>query len=143
MKCFKTIQSNYKNNAALFCFPYAGGGASVFSSWKGRLPNKLNIYSFQAPGKEERISELPCTELSTLVTEAADDNIEHGIARIMLYGHSLGALVVYELLTKLELVGQNVSLALVSGRNSRYKLSKMKPISHLTETALISEFNEL
>ena len=143
MKCFKTIQSDYKNNAALFCFPYAGGGASVFSSWKGRLPSKLNIYSFQAPGKEERISELPCTELSTLVTEAADAIIEHGIERIMLFGHSLGALVVYELIKKIELVGQNVSLAIVSGRNPPQKLSKMKPISHLPDKEFISEVKEL
>lgn len=143
MRCFKTIQSNHKNNTSLFCFPYAGGGASVFSSWKGKLPSRLNIYSFQAPGKEDRISELPHNDLSTIVAEAADAIIAHNNKSIMLFGHSLGALIVYELVKKIELSGQNVSLAIVSGRNPPQKLSKMKPIAHLPDKEFISEVEQL
>ncbi len=42
----------------LFCFPYAGGGASLFRHWANRLPSEIEVYAVQLSGREDRLAEL-------------------------------------------------------------------------------------
>lgn len=83
----------------LFCFPHAGGSASAFSSWRGGVPDGLEIHAAQLPGRESRITEPPISALDELVdqlTTAIEPAIETG-ERFALFGHSAGALVAWEL----------------------------------------------
>ena len=52
----------YRQNAQvrlrLFCFSYAGGGASVFRSWANSLPREVEVCAIQLPGREYRIAGL-------------------------------------------------------------------------------------
>ena len=57
MTCFSTIVEKPGNRAALFCFPYAGSGPSVFTSWRNNILSQVNVYAYQSPGKEDRFSE--------------------------------------------------------------------------------------
>ena len=41
----------------LFCFPYAGGGASLYRSWAEPLASVAEIWSVQLPGRENRLGE--------------------------------------------------------------------------------------
>src|SRR5438128_11096986 len=41
----------------LFCFPYAGGGASLYRSWAEPLASVAEILSVQLPGRENRLGE--------------------------------------------------------------------------------------
>ena len=43
----------------LFCFPYAGGGASVFRNWLPYAAGEVEICPVQLPGREERLVEVP------------------------------------------------------------------------------------
>lgn len=55
MKDYKMIK-NYRtggNCKVLFCFPYAGGGASAYRGWIRALDNKVNICPIQLPGRRE------------------------------------------------------------------------------------------
>src|SRR5262249_17872079 len=51
----------------LFCFPYAGGGASLYRAWPENLPEHIELCAIQLPGRESRLSETPITRLSLLV----------------------------------------------------------------------------
>ena len=51
----------------LFCFPYAGGGASAFKSWNEFFSDDIELCIFQMPGREERLGEKLITDMSQLV----------------------------------------------------------------------------
>ena len=56
----------------LFCFPYAGGGASLFRTWPERLPPEIEVCAIQLPGREDRLTETPFVKLSSLIDALAD-----------------------------------------------------------------------
>ena len=81
----------------LFCFPYAGGGASMFRSWQVHLPNEIEVCPVQLPGREGRIKEPLFETLNPLVETLAEvllPGLDHSFA---FFGYSLGALIAFEL----------------------------------------------
>jgi surfactin synthase thioesterase subunit len=89
----------------LFCFPYAGGGASVFHGWRGQLPHDVEVCAIQLPGRESRMPETPYDSLPDLVPPLSAA-IEPLLDRPYLtFGHSLGALVSFELARYLRRAG--------------------------------------
>ena len=101
-KSFKPIRVSNDATIDLICFPYAGSGASIFYSWANYLNPKINIYGFQAPGKEDRISEDLIEDLNILVQNAVQE-LKQLIQRpFVLFGHSLGSVLAFEITKKLE-----------------------------------------
>ena len=85
----------------LFCFPYAGGAASVFRTWSDGLPTDVELCPVQFPGRGTRLMEPPISQLSLLVealAEALGPLLDKPFA---LFGHSLGSLVSFELARQL------------------------------------------
>jgi medium-chain acyl-[acyl-carrier-protein] hydrolase len=83
----------------LFCFPYAGGGASMFRDWPSRLPLSVEPYAVQLPGRESRLAEPPYDRMAPLVDALAD-----GLGRLLaepqpyaFAGISMGAKLALEL----------------------------------------------
>lgn len=85
----------------LFCFPYAGGRASIFRSWMDGLPSDMEICSIQLPGREERLREPPYKRLAPLVQALADAIAPYLDRPFAFYGHSMGALVSFEVAREL------------------------------------------
>lgn len=89
---------------ALICVPYAGGAATVFSSWQ-ESTDLLDIVPVQLPGRANRIAEAPVTDLATVV-----DNLERELSALdrgyALFGHSMGGLIVFELARQLRRNGR-------------------------------------
>ena len=80
----------------VFCFPNAGGGASLFARWARESPETLEILGVQLPGRENRLNEPPVTNFSRLL-EAIWQAIGPLLDRpYVLLGHSMGALVAFE-----------------------------------------------
>lgn len=80
----------------LFCFPYAGGGASVFRRWPVSLQGLAEVCPVLLPGREARFREPAFTRVESLVAalEAASfDLLDRPFA---VFGHSMGALIAYE-----------------------------------------------
>ena len=53
----------------LFCFPHAGGGASIFRLWHKFIPTTIEVCPVQLPGRENRIQEEPYTNITNLVKD--------------------------------------------------------------------------
>ena len=85
----------------LLCFPYAGGGASIFRSWPRSLPSDVQVCPIQLPGRESRLLESAFTELSSLTQTLAE--VLHPFLDLpfAFFGHSMGALVGFELARQL------------------------------------------
>jgi surfactin synthase thioesterase subunit len=81
----------------LICLPHAGGGASGFHPFAALLPRDIEMLTVQLPGRESRLSEPPFRRMAPLIdalTEAVAPLLDRPYA---LFGHSMGALIAYEL----------------------------------------------
>jgi len=84
----------------LYCIPHAGGGASAFRTWTTALPG-VEVRPVQLPGREDRIGEPPLRtahEITGPLTDALQTDLSGEWA---LFGHSMGALVGFEVLREL------------------------------------------
>lgn len=89
----------------LFCFSYAGGGASMFRGWSDGLPPRVDVWGAQLPGRENRVVEQPLRRIGPLVDALYDAITEHLDLPYAFYGHSMGALVAFELAQRLRNAG--------------------------------------
>ena len=103
----------------LFCLPYAGGGATAFRSWVAKLPAVVQLCPVQLPGREMRLSETLCTRLNPLV-DAMDRELRPWLdIPYAVFGHSMGALLAFEWVRKLQRDGTSLPTWLfLSGRRA-------------------------
>jgi medium-chain acyl-[acyl-carrier-protein] hydrolase len=81
----------------LFCFPYAGAGTSAFRGWHEALPPDVEVCSLQLPGRGSRLGE-PAFRRMTPLVEALAEGVRAALGTpIAFFGHSMGALVAFEL----------------------------------------------
>jgi surfactin synthase thioesterase subunit len=81
----------------MFCFPYAGGGASTYANWQRALGPKVRVMPVQLPGREGRMNEQRFTDLDEL-TEDLDWELDEELDEPHVYfGHSMGALIAFSL----------------------------------------------
>lgn len=80
-----------------FCFPHAGSGASVFRSFSEHLPDEIELWPVQLPGRENRFLEKPFVHLDTLIDALQTALIPYLDMPYVFLGHSMGALVSFEL----------------------------------------------
>ncbi len=81
----------------LFCFHYAGGGASVFRGWRDSLPQSVEVCAIELPGRGMRLRESPFTQLEPLVQHLASTLLPYLDKPFAFFGHSMGGLVSFEL----------------------------------------------
>jgi medium-chain acyl-[acyl-carrier-protein] hydrolase len=81
----------------LFCFPYAGGGASIFRFWTTDLSPAIEVYPIQLPGREGRWLEPPLTQMSVLARMLSEALRPLLRPPYVFFGHSMGAFVAFEL----------------------------------------------
>lgn len=99
----------------LLCFPYAGAGASVYYRWKEYFGNKVMIYAIQLPGRENRISEPMYASVDEIMPDLLEAVGEIVKEKFILFGHSMGAKIAYELEKRLEQSGIYARHLIVSG----------------------------
>jgi len=128
----------------MFCFPYAGGNASVFQSWAARLPNEVEVCPVQLPGRAERIKQPPFTHMSELIP-ALLEGLEPVLDKpFVLFGHSMGALLSFELSRRLRELGKPLPLQMFLAGRTAPQLTDLDPKMHLlSEDEFISELNNL
>jgi surfactin synthase thioesterase subunit len=82
----------------LFCLPYVGGSSVVFKQWH-HYSSELEICAVRLPGREPRMAEAPFDRLGPLVQTLTE--VLPFDKPFALFGHSMGALVAFELARKL------------------------------------------
>jgi medium-chain acyl-[acyl-carrier-protein] hydrolase len=132
-------------NAALrlFCLPYAGGGASAYHPWARLLPPAIELCAVQLPGREARLREAPYTSFGEAVAglgEALCPLLDRPYA---LFGHSLGALLAFELARWLRRNGQPEPEQLfVSSRRPPQLPEPYPPVAGLPDEEFIAKIQE-
>lgn len=96
---FKRFGKNVVARRRLFCFHHAGGGPSLFREWQNDVPPGTEVLAVALPGREGRIAEKPVTQLHTLVDMLV--KVLPTDLPFAFFGHSLGAIVGFELARQL------------------------------------------
>ncbi|MFE6620081.1 thioesterase II family protein [Streptomyces sp. NPDC057740] len=84
----------------LICFPHAGGAASAFLPLARALAPALDVLAVQYPGRQDRRHEQPVDDLGRLA-DALTAPVANQTGPYALFGHSMGALVAYEVARRL------------------------------------------
>lgn len=96
-----TFQGSTDPVLRLFCLPYAGGSAAVFRGWTELLPSWVQVCAVQLPGRDSRLGEHPYRRLNPLIAD-----LHHALLPLLdrpfaIFGHSMGALLGFELVRHL------------------------------------------
>ena len=124
----------------LFCFPYAGVGASAYRTWAALVPETVEVRAVQLPGRESRLREACATAMPALV-----EDVTAGIQPLLdrpfaLFGHSLGALLAFETARRLAGVpGAGPAHLFASGRRAPHLPARSRPIADLEPGAFLEE----
>jgi surfactin synthase thioesterase subunit len=92
----------------IFCFPHAGGSPRAFLDWQPGLGDAAEIVAVCRPGREHRAAEPAptITEFIAGASAAISAVTQAGSRPWYLFGHSLGALIAFEVCRSL--VGQGL-----------------------------------
>ncbi|MFD7276559.1 thioesterase II family protein [Streptomyces sp. NPDC059862] len=124
----------------MLCLPHAGGSSAAFSGWRPYLPEGVELAPLELPGRGSRIDEPVPGALEPLV-EALLDGIRGELTLpYVLFGHSFGAVVAYELTRRIEREdGLQAPVALlVSGSRAPHVPLGREPLTGSDDTRLVA-----
>ncbi|MCG9629021.1 thioesterase domain-containing protein [Vibrio mediterranei] len=136
-------KKNHNISLNIFCFHYAGSCASMFKEWCNLFPNNIKLYAIQLPGREYRFDEKLISDMSVIVSSVLEELVVLLDRPYALLGHSMGALICYELCQSLKEKGFTPPLALLlSGRDSPKYKWKSPDFSLMTDDELVEAVRE-
>jgi medium-chain acyl-[acyl-carrier-protein] hydrolase len=128
----------------LFCFPYAGSGASIFRTWSDALPGDVEVCPVQFPGHGTRLLEAPFTRLSSLVQALGQAMAPLLDKPFAFFGHSLGALIGFDLARQLRKHrGVQPVRLFVSADRAPQIAPRERPIHALPDGEFLAELRRL
>ena len=102
MTWFRCVETRPWASLRLFCLPHAGGSAVFYRTWARETGPAVEVQTVQYPGRADRLSE-PLVDdahrLARLIASAMAPLMDRPAA---LFGHSMGALLAYEVARLLE-----------------------------------------
>jgi medium-chain acyl-[acyl-carrier-protein] hydrolase len=88
----------------LFCFPHVGAGTSAYNSWPPSwAQGNVELWAVRLPGREQRLSEMPFQRMGPLIDALYEAMAPHLNPPYAFYGHSLGALIGFEMARRIRL----------------------------------------
>ncbi len=103
-------------HAEILCFAHAGGSASYFQRWASRLPAGVVLRALQLPLREDRLEAKPLTAMAELVKILVNEIIALPNLPRMIFGHSMGAMIAWEIGLALQQRGHPPSRMFISGQ---------------------------
>jgi medium-chain acyl-[acyl-carrier-protein] hydrolase len=126
----------------LFCFPYAGGGAASYRDWGALLPHDVEVVPLQLPGRETRLLETPFTDMGELTKALVDAVTPVLDTPFCFFGHSMGAVVSFEVARELRRLGmRGPSSLFVSAGHAPHIPDPDPPVHELPDGAMVAELH--
>lgn len=128
----------------LFCFPFAGGSAVTYRTWSDYLPENIEVYPIELPGRGGRMREIPYKNMIPLVNDLGQALVSYLDRPYAFFGHSMGALIGFGL-TRLYRK-QNITGPLhlfVSGHTAPQVGCNQAPIYNLPDELFREELRKL
>lgn len=126
----------------LYCFPYAGGSAGIYQPWRATLDPGIDLVAVQMPARGARMSEPAMRDLPEIVKRLAEVVIATPGVRFAFFGHSLGALVAFELTRYLAAHQLTTPVKLiVSGASGPQASRELEPLDETDDDKLIQRLS--
>lgn len=141
---FSVPAPNPSARARLFCVPYAGSGASSYHPWSRALTaDSIEVRSVQLPGRESRLRDAAFLSMAPLV-KAVVDQMEPFLDRPYgFFGHSMGALVAFELAREIARRGLKApGFLCVSGATAPQVPREDEPLHQLPDDEFVRQVSE-
>lgn len=123
----------------LFCLPHAGAGASAYQTWKREMPPSVELCPVRLPGREMRLRESPYSNSRLLVQEMSEMLLADCDIPYAIFGHSMGAVLAYELAQALRERGAPEPVGLfLSGRVAPHLELSAKPLHGLAHDRFLA-----
>jgi medium-chain acyl-[acyl-carrier-protein] hydrolase len=135
---------NTNSALRLICFPYAGGSASIFHKWQQHMSPKIEVCPVQYPGRGTRMFESSYSEFLPLVHDLVRDLVPYLQQPFVFFGHSMGALVSFEVVRVLRNNYQVYPQHLfVSGHSAPQIPDPNPPVHNLPEPEFLEEIRKM
>ncbi|MFD0025921.1 thioesterase II family protein [Streptomyces sp. NPDC058382] len=112
IRCFRPAPDA---GAQLLCFPHAGGSASSYHPLAAEVAGSVEAQVVQYPGRHDRLAEPFAERLGDVVDAVLASLPASGGRPLMLFGHSMGALLAFETARRLSAEGRPPATLFVSG----------------------------
>ena len=140
----ENLSGKQKPALRLFCVPYAGGNAEFYRSWQTWFPEEVSICLVHLPGRCRRAGEPPFTRAVALAKTLAERMRSEITVPHALYGHSMGALISFELSWELiRRYGTGPQHLFVSGRGAPQWPRSRPPTFNLPYEGFLGELKRL
>lgn len=127
----------------LFCFPYAGASAQIFAPWSKEMPDGVELWALQPPGRGPRLREPLLTSISDLAAAVTREILPFRDLPFAFFGHSKGALVAFETSRQLRNLNAPMPVHLIlSGTGSPDLPPTSEPIALLPKEAFIEKLRQ-
>jgi surfactin synthase thioesterase subunit len=107
-----------KTAARLVCLPHAGGSASFFLPVSAALSPEIDVLAIQYPGRQDRRAERPINNMAVLADRVHDILRRQPEMPLIFFGHSMGAILAFEVTRRLEADGKGPVRLFASGRRA-------------------------
>ncbi|MGB3696899.1 MAG: alpha/beta fold hydrolase [Gordonia sp. (in: high G+C Gram-positive bacteria)] len=112
----------------LLVFPHAGGGASSYRDLSQRLSDHFDVRVMQYPGRQDRMREPAAARLPQLADEAfeafrAAPDLDG--RPVVVFGHSMGAIVAFEVARRLEDAARTPAALVVSAATAPSRVAAL------------------
>ncbi|RMH93583.1 thioesterase [Lysobacter pythonis] len=126
----------------LYCLPYAGGNASLYSQWDRYFPDWIAVHPVELPGRGTRICETLEQEPAVLAERLFDALLARRTRPFALLGHSMGGGLAFHLSHYAERRGRSPTQIFVAGRQAPIIGSRRNRLC-MSDQALIEELRFL
>lgn len=109
------------------CFPYAGAGTSVFRKWPAQLPDSMEWWTVSLPGRGTRFLEAPAHDIGAIADAVSEELAQFSEKPYVMFGHSMGALLAFEVTRRLRDRGKELPLCLFVSGNRAPQLQHTTP----------------
>ncbi len=128
----------------IFCFPHGGGGPHIYREWADEFDENVEVYALHFPGRGSRRDEPPITDMNELasgVVEALQPYLDKPCA---FFGHSVGALVAFEVTRKMRNNGCSLPIRLcVSAHKAPHHSEEKAGMYTLPDDELVEVIGKL
>ncbi len=141
---FRRYRTVSRPRLCLVCLPHAGGTPTAYRSWADdRLGADVEVLAVCYPGRQDRFGEPFSVSIEAMAWEIMRAMRPLADIPVALFGHSMGALVAYELARLLD-IGQRRSpvRVFVSGSEAPHRVPESQ-LSALDDAAFFREIQGL
>jgi pyochelin biosynthetic protein PchC len=140
----RDLRTDRGGATTLLCFPHAGGSVSSFRPLAAAVPSDIDMVGVQYPGRQDRRREPAIADLGRLADEiTAVLSQEWTSTPYAFFGHSMGAVVAFEVALRLRSLGRPGPFALFASGRRAPSRHRAETVHQLDDAGLVAEISSL